>query len=375
MAPRAVPGLLVSLLALAGAACSSSKDGGPCGAGQVLCGGCYDPARYQDDASNCGGCGIACGAAGTCVNGQCACGGGTTRCDVLVPRCRDLQTDDGACGSCATACNVLEVGRTCQAGACGCFGDRTECGTVCTDTANDPNNCGAGVAGCGFACKTKALCVSGLCECPPDLPDECATACTNLQRDAANCGTCGNACLVEGELCTSGACQCPPLLPDTCPATGVAASCVNKGNDPKNCGTCGNVCATGASCSSGTCGCPAGEAICNDTCVPCSAGAACCPSGACQTKHSNGLGQSYFDCNPLYAANQTTAAAATAAANAWQPGTPTPPACDPVSCISQRTASQCAVWCFAGSNFAGRVELDSTSPVCVCPNSLSKSWN
>jgi hypothetical protein len=56
------------------------------------------------------------------------------------------------------------------------------------------------------------------------------------------------------------------------------------------------------------------------------------------------------------------------------PGTTIPGACDPY-CIGRQTGSQCAVWCFGISPFAGRVGLDASSTVCLCPTLASPTWN
>ncbi|MFL5439322.1 MAG: hypothetical protein ACJ79W_09195, partial [Myxococcales bacterium] len=94
-----------------------------------------------------------------------------------------------------------------------------------------------------------------------------------------------------------------------------------------------------------------------------------------QTQHNNGLGQLYFDCNFLYSPqNPTTEQAATAAANAWSAIGTNRGICDPF-CIGRQTGSQCAVWCYGGSNVAGRVSLNTLSNVCVCPNPGSPTWN
>jgi outer membrane protein assembly factor BamB len=46
------------------------------------------------------------------------------------------------------------------------------------------------------------------------------------------------------------------------------------------------------------------------TAIPCSNGQPRCPSGACENTHSNGVGQNYFDCNPLGTFNEHQAAEA-----------------------------------------------------------------
>jgi hypothetical protein len=112
---------------------------------------------------------------------------------------------------------------------------------------------------------------------------------------------------------------------------------------------------------------------CNGAC--CAGGTQCCSNGACQTQHSNGLGQSYFDCNPIYTPAQTTQTAAMAAADAWSAGTTiVGTICDPY-CLSRQTGSQCATWCYGGSNFAGLVRLNTANNACLCPTVQSRPWN
>ncbi len=76
-----------------------------------------------------------------------------------------------------------------------------------------------------------------------------------------------------------------------------------------NCGACGASCdtmhSTGASCTSAVCqysGCSSGYSDCNKT-APNTNGCECatpgCCSTQCQTVHSNGVGQSFYDCNPV----------------------------------------------------------------------------
>lgn len=68
----------------------------------------------------------------------------------------------------------------------------------CTETQNDPNNCGT----CGHRCGGAARCVRGGCECATSGPIEitvCAGVCVDLHADE-NCGGCNNRC-GEGRVC------------------------------------------------------------------------------------------------------------------------------------------------------------------------------
>jgi len=388
MAPPWTRIILFACLALSASSCGSK---GSCPSGQVLCGGvCTDPGSYQTDANNCGACGVTCGASGTCSGGLCQCAG-TSRCDALIPRCRDLKTDITACGSCTNVCT--RPGESCANGVCQCA-PKTDCGTYCANTQTDALNCGT----CGHVCpRPGESCGGGTCLCLAPKPNDCTTYCTNTQTDPQNCAGCGIACKPAAS-CAAGTCQCLAPNPDDC-----GALCTNRQTDPQNCGTCGRVCiATGQTCVSGNCQCPQGQSVCGSACVPCPpsavcvsnacqcpkgpvagcsgtccpGGTQCCGNGACQTQHSNGLGQSYFDCNPLYSPAQTTLAAATAAAKAWNDGPVTSSStCGDPYCVARQTSTQCAVWCYGISNFAGRVGLNTTNAICICPTGMSPNWN
>jgi hypothetical protein len=105
----------------------------------------------------------------------------------------------------------------------------------------------------------------------------------------------------------------------------------------------------------------------------CCAGTGCC-GDSCQTTHSNGLGQSFYDCNPL---GTLTLASATAAANAWDIGTASfdMSATCGGGCYGRQTASACAVWCYSGS-FTGKVSRNDINNACLCPpQAVVGDWN
>ena len=112
------------------------------------------------------------------------------------------------------------------------------------------------------------------------------------------------ASLRTGSSCTSNAGADANLLveykmqatgdSDSCPGTLCGSFCTTPSSDPSNCGSCGNACASGQACVSGAC---------NNT--TCSSGHYC--GSACAPTHSDGLGQNFYDCNPLSTYNATTA--------------------------------------------------------------------
>jgi hypothetical protein len=409
MARPTVGILCVAGLALVLAGCPSKDE--ECASGQTLCNTvCLETASFQTDPNNCGGCGIACGPGATCASGVCQCPVGATRCDALLPRCRDLQTDPGACGACNTPCT--KVGAGCAAGVCQCLPPRDDdCGTFCTDTLTDRLNCGPNAGSCGNACTlANEICAGGACTCPASFPIACPvdapTACVNTQTDAANCGGCGVECPLTNDVCDAGTCDCPVGLPDICGSTCVDldtdeqncgtcgtvcpsgatctggrpaacqcpvgapdvcnATCVDLDTDEQNCGACGTICATGAACTAGDCECPRGPILgCSGSC--CGGGAQCCPSGGCPLAHANGLGGSYYDCGAL---DEHTLAQARLAAESWSAtGITLESGLQCGSCLCRQTATQAAVWCYAGSPNKGLVQV-TNSPNCLaaaCP--------
>jgi hypothetical protein len=141
----------------AGGACQISR----CDTGYVDCdgdaaNGCE--AMPTSDARNCGGCGIACGGAATCVAGACVCGG-----VMCAGRCADLATDRANCGACGYACSPGVACASARCGSMACAPGLTECGGRCVDAANDEAHCGA----CGRVCGAGTTCVRGACGATP----------------------------------------------------------------------------------------------------------------------------------------------------------------------------------------------------------------
>jgi len=136
------------------------------------------------------------------------------------------------------------------------------------------------ICGCSDAQTTSGKDMAGGTSICPNHPSNCAGACcgsvcTFTQVDINNCGTCGNACPM-GSVCSSGSCGCPPTGAACASGSTCCGSdgCADLQTDPKHCGSCTNKCGEGFMCLRGSCvcgnagvGCPVGNACCNGTCM------------------------------------------------------------------------------------------------------------
>lgn len=163
-----------------------------CDAGYANCDGDWADGCEQDllsDPAHCGGCGLDCGLAAECVDGDCACNTGPrANCnDDWADGCEaHLLNDDDSCGACGQVCpansGCSDAECRCQAGWADCDWPRTsftlignadgcECplsaGWVCDQRLElrccQPNP-GEPCAGHGDCCGNTLLCVGGTCQ-------------------------------------------------------------------------------------------------------------------------------------------------------------------------------------------------------------------
>ena len=163
--PRPPGSPLALALALALAALAGCHHEKTCAAGETLCGGrCTS---VEIDSSNCGACGVNCGAFEDCNAGACECGPGTISC---AGACVDPTADAAHCGGCGTACDAGQVCATFDgttACASACPAGQTACAGGCVDLSSSRWSCGA----CGVRCDRGESCRDGACR--PDLLVTC----------------------------------------------------------------------------------------------------------------------------------------------------------------------------------------------------------
>ena len=342
----------------------------------------------------------ACPAGRYCIGGECTpgcstnddcvgSGDGNAALTCCGHRCVDTTRDTADCGACGVTCSSANATPTCTNGACAwkcrsgfahCGGDNTGCETNLEQ---------AGVKPCGGTCvPTTSCCTAPDCTSPPG-PAACyAAACSTggactyaLQPGGVVCGatccqsingTCGAGCTLA---CDAGFADCD---------SDAANGCEQSLSTTSACGSCSNACSYPgglASCSTGSCalaGCKSGFANCDgqaaNGCECMSAG--CCPGGACQQTHTNGLGQSYYDCTApgTYNAQQALEACTAFTGDATQCDAITCSSGDLAVCSDGSSSSACDCWIYSGSQ-ATRVKTGGKASCSCSAHTSSPMWN
>jgi hypothetical protein len=211
-----------------------------------------------------------------------------------------------------------------------------------------------------------------------------------------NCGQCGAACdTTHGSptSCMASACQytcntgwgdCQTSAPDL-------NGCETQLNTTSNCTGCGVACDTAhsldAGCSATRCtysGCAAGYLDCHTTApnadgCECNA-PSCCEGGVCEPLHDNGVGQTYYDCEPVgtYSAGLALKAcvAYTGSASQCVSFPCSPSSLGPIICSAGAASPKvCMCWSYGGTN-VGQVDNGGGTGAsnCFCP-SADPPWN
>ena len=375
-------------------------------------------------ATNCSACGVACDTAhstGATCNGQTCqysgCAAGWEDCITTPPDSDGCETYAGStdnCGACGQTCDTTHsAGASCVASDCqytGCLSGWADCNKTPPDTngcetqTNSITNCGA----CGAACDTSRSvgascngttclytgCDTGYADCNKASPD--TDGCESSLTSTSSCGACGVACgstnvatascngTTCSYVCASGWADCTTTAPNT-------DGCETPTNTTSNCSACGDVCtpnnATAAACSGLSCSytCDANHSDCNAGSPPDTDGCecatpSCCAGGTntgapCQTTHTDGVGNSFYDCNNLSTFSSVTAIEACTAyalsvggtaadcSDGWTCSDPTTPS---TVCYGADCSTYC--WGYTAGKDAGEVEN------CSCPIGKVGTW-
>jgi len=223
-------------------------------------------------------------------------------------------------------------------------------------------------------------------------------ACSDVTSDVSNCGACGRACSsahVTAPACADKLCApaCAAGWADCNHPIAPAADdgCETNVYDPAHCGACGapacNLANASAACPAGACtvkSCNAGFFDCDAKAAngcECagkdSGGGGCCAGGSCQTAHTDGFGNNFYDCETTY-----TETLARDAAKASGFATPFGNTCganmtEKVICGQSATACTCWVWADSAANnpATGRARRNTANNTCYCPNAGDQPWN
>ncbi|HEY0839121.1 MAG TPA: hypothetical protein VGD74_02940 [Vulgatibacter sp.] len=230
------------------------------------------------------------------------CQGSSTACGEA---CVETSNDPSNCGGCGVKCGADQV---CAEGTCapGCLAGQIVCEGKCVSPQGDPKFCGARGdcvgSNAGWVCEAWEVCADGACwsSCPEADQIVCNGSCVTPATDRLYCGAQGDCrganvgveCPLEKE-CVDGACE---LI---CPAGRLACDgiCISPLTNRHFCGAIGDCrgvnageeCMEEEICDEGTCvrRCPVGQIQCDGGCVdPSSNRRFCGATGDCAGKNA-----------------------------------------------------------------------------------------
>jgi hypothetical protein len=248
----------------------------------------------------------------------------------------------------------------------------------------------------GATCKYTG-CAQGYANCNTTPPD--TNGCETQITTAANCGACGPSCDTKtsiGANCSGGNCKytgCATGYADCVTTAPNTNGCESSLSSTATCGGCTNACNTktgAASCNGTTCSyqCNSGLTDCNADSVPDTDGCecstpACCGTG-CQTTHSDGVGQNFYDCNQQGSYSQAQAQEACTAYTGDETACAPSSTCCGITlgvCLGTTAQSVCGTaggtcycWQYEGEN-PGKVESEGSSCTASCGSGSDPSWN
>jgi hypothetical protein len=211
----------------------------------------------------------------------------------------------------------------------------------------------------------------------------CGATCSTTNATTESCGVTDAGAASCSYVCDPGFANCTTPPPNT-------GGCSTPTNTVNNCGGCGVSCkltsASAATCNGVTCAytCIANHADCNYATAPDTDGCECttpgCCAAGCQTTHANGVGQSFYDCNPTKTYTPVTAMEACTAyalsvggtaancSDGWSCSTPPKPPYQ--VCYGDTAGTTCQTYCWGYTGSQGGVLY-----TCACPVASAGSWN
>jgi len=120
-----------------------------------------------------------------CLATEAATGVAKIDCTACDRSCR--RTSTNSCTGRSVTLSCCTLGFSCQNGRCVCQSPKILCGSVCTDTSSDPNNCGQ----CGVPCGNGQTCQQGGCFPNPPVCGPCQNGfmacCSFVSPDQRQC--------------------------------------------------------------------------------------------------------------------------------------------------------------------------------------------
>lgn len=343
---------------------------------------------------------------GACAPGQTVCqSGGATSCTAAGQWGTPTSCSPGICSNGQCTGNCTPGNKQCSGngvetcGANGMWGAPAACtNQTCTGAGVCSGSCGPGQTRClanvvqacdssgnwqsQVTCSgTTPACLNSTCvACNPGSV-ECNGNGTTVCTSNGNWGPTGN-CAEPTPSCQNGSCVCNETQ---CPTTCTTLTTIT------NCGGCGVVCnatnASGPQCNGTTCTytCNAGASDCNKGTPPDSDGCECatpgCCGSGCETTHSDGFGQFFYDCNPpgTYTEQSAMSACTAYTGNASVCGFYG--YCNGGDMVCVVNSQTCYCWEYGGT-LSGYTSTQTTNPTqdggptfCYCPGMGNAQWN
>jgi hypothetical protein len=237
----------------------------------------------------------------------------------------NINTDPAHCSSCANVCPArANATPTCTAGTCGysCSAGFGDCNGLVADGCEvdflSTTHCGTCLAACSDPtplCQRDSVTGPYTCVGSCVSPDvQCGTICANTATDPEYCGSCGNGCTAS-QTCITGSCRCGHRNGSVAPLGQTYIDCSDPLGTPGtastynlNMATLACAAYTGNASQCGASACGAVNVVCDFT--------APFPSCTCWTFSGLGAGTAIYS-TTISMGQYTCSCALVAGANTW----------------------------------------------------------